>query len=74
MAYYGRRHYEEAIAHLQKAIEYGGATEEYSYELGFCYAYLNKCDEAVLWFEKALEINPNSAIARQGLDYCRTLD
>ncbi|MBC7317138.1 MAG: tetratricopeptide repeat protein, partial [Chloroflexi bacterium] len=44
--------------------------EEYCYTLGFSYAYLGRCEEALPWFEKALELNSSSQVAQQGLEYC----
>jgi len=38
--------------------------------LGFCHAFTDHCDVAIGWFEAALEINPNSELARQGLAFC----
>ena len=71
VTYYVRRNYEEAIPNLKKAIDLGARSEEHCYELGFSYAYLDQCDKAVPWFEGALEINPHSAVAQEGLQYCR---
>ena len=70
ITYYVMRNYEAAIPIYEKAIEMEGIREEYAYGLGFCHAFTDHCDVAIGWFEAALEVNPNSELARQGMAFC----
>jgi tetratricopeptide (TPR) repeat protein len=51
-------------------MELGVRNEMDFYELGLSYAYLKECSNAVKWLEKALELNPNSKPALDGLKLC----
>lgn len=68
--YYTQLNYESAIENFLKAFDLGVRNEEYFYELGLAYAYLDDCPNAVKWLEKALEVNPESAPAQQGIQRC----
>jgi tetratricopeptide (TPR) repeat protein len=68
--YYTQLNYESAIENFLKAIDLGVSNEEYFYELGLAYAYLEDCTNAVKWLQKALEVNPESAPAMQGIQRC----
>jgi tetratricopeptide (TPR) repeat protein len=68
--YYTQLNYESAIENFLKAFDLGVNNEEYFYELGLAYAYLDDCPSAVKWLEKALEVNPESAPAQQGIQRC----
>ena len=70
MVYYTRRYYEKAIEYLEQAIANGATSEEYYYTLGLSYVYLDRCAEARPWLEKALELNPNSSPAHEGIRRC----
>jgi tetratricopeptide (TPR) repeat protein len=70
VTFYLRRNYEEAIVHLEKAIALGVRVEEYYYELGLAYSYLDQCEKAIPWFRQALALNPDSAVAKRGLRAC----
>jgi tetratricopeptide (TPR) repeat protein len=70
MTYYLRRNYEEAIPHLERAVELGARSEDVCYTLGFAYGYLGQCERAIPWFEESLAINPRSVVAAQGMEYC----
>ena len=48
-----------------------GVTEpEYYYELGLSYVYLDRCDEARPWLEKAIEVDETAWPAWEGLEIC----
>jgi tetratricopeptide (TPR) repeat protein len=68
--YYTQLNYESAIENFLKAFDLGISNEEYFYELGLAYAYLDDCPNAVKWLQKALEVNPESAPAKQGIERC----
>jgi tetratricopeptide (TPR) repeat protein len=68
--YYTQLNYESAIENFLKAFDLGVRNEEYFYELGLAYAYLDDCANAINWLEKALEVNPESAPAMQGIQRC----
>lgn len=70
--YYTQLNWESAIENFTKAIELGVSNEEYYYELGLSYAYLDPkdCQNAVIWLKKALEVNPDSQPAKDGLKLC----
>jgi tetratricopeptide (TPR) repeat protein len=68
--YYTQLNYESAIENFTKAFDLGVRNEEYFYEQGLAYAYLDDCPNAVKWLEKALEVNPESAPAQQGIQRC----
>ena len=68
--YYTLLNWEAAIEHFDKAMALGVRNEEYFYEFGLSYAYLKDCGNAVKWLEKALDLNPNSKPALDGLKLC----
>ena len=69
-AYYTQLNWEAAAENIAKAVELGIHNEQYYYELGLANAYLKDCANAVKWLEKALELNPNSQPALDGLKMC----
>ncbi|MBX3051558.1 MAG: tetratricopeptide repeat protein [Caldilineaceae bacterium] len=75
MAYYARRNYEEAAPTLEKAIAILGDESriEYYYSLGLAYIYKKpeECDKALIWFQKSLEIDPDTPAALEGLRLCQ---
>ncbi len=68
--YYTQLNYEAAIENFTKAFDLGLKNEEYFYELGLAYSYLDNCTNARTWFNKALEVNPDSKPAQDGLKRC----
>ena len=68
--YYSLLNWESAIDNFNKAMELGVRNEMDFYELGLSHAYLKECSNAVKWLEKALELNPNSKPALDGLKLC----
>ncbi len=66
-AYFGRLNYEKAIENFQKAVDLGVRKEDIFYQFGLAYAYLDDCQNAATWLNKALEINPDSKPAHDGL-------
>jgi len=65
-----RLNWEEAIPHFKKAIDLGARSVEYYYELGLSYVFLNQCDQALPWLDQALELDPDSQPAKEGLKLC----
>ncbi len=74
MALYARRNYEDAVVALEKGVEILGedARIEHIYTLGLGHIYKNptECDKAQIWLRKALEIDPETGPALEGLDLC----
>jgi len=70
VTYYVRRNYEAAIPNLKHAVDLGLESEEYFYEIGLAYAFLDECDQAVPWLDRALTANPNSELAQTGINIC----
>ncbi|MDQ4076967.1 MAG: tetratricopeptide repeat protein [Chloroflexota bacterium] len=68
--YYSQLNFEAAIESLEKAISFGYSNEGVFYQLGLAYAYLEQCDQAVPWLERALEQNPDSGPAQSGMELC----
>ena len=68
--YYTQLNWEAAAENLKKAVDLGVKSEEYYYELGLAYVQLDDCANAVTWLQKALEMNPQSQPARDGLKQC----
>ena len=68
--YYTLLNWESAIENFTKAFEMGLKNEEYFYELGLAYSYLEDCANARIWLAKALEENPDSRPAQDGLRRC----
>ena len=69
--YYTQLNWEVAIESFNKAFELGLKNEEYFYELGLAYSYLEDCPNGIKWFEKALELNPDSKPAQDGIRRCK---
>ena len=69
-AYYTLLNWESAIENFNEAFAMGLKNEEYFYELGLAYSYLEDCANARIWLEKALEENPDSRPAQDGLKRC----
>ena len=68
--YYTQLNWEAAIEYFTQAMDLGVENEEYYYEFGLAYSYLDDCGNAVIWLEKALDLNANSAPAWEGLRRC----
>jgi tetratricopeptide (TPR) repeat protein len=68
--HYTQRNFEQAIVELQQSISFGYTSEAVYYHLGLSLAYLEECDSAVGWLERALEINPESQPAQSGMRLC----
>jgi tetratricopeptide (TPR) repeat protein len=69
--YYTQLNWESAIESFNTAFQLGLKNEEYFYELGLAYSYLEDCPNGIKWFEKALEINPESKPAKDGIRRCQ---
>lgn len=74
IVYYRRLNYEDAAPNLETGVRLLGdeARIEHLYSLGLAFIYQNepKCDQAIPWLRKALEINENSQPALAGLSQC----
>ena len=74
MALYARRNYEDAAPALETGIQLLGdkARIEHIYTLGLANIYKDPpdCEKADLWLRKALEIDPESGPALEGLALC----
>ncbi len=74
MALYARRNYEDAAASLETGLALVGdnARIEQIYTLGLAHIYKDptECDKAIVWLNKALEIDPQSGPALEGLSLC----
>lgn len=68
--YYTLLNWESAIESFTKAFDLGFKNEEYFYQLGLAYSYLEDCASARIWLERALELNPDSRPALDGLKRC----
>lgn len=74
MALYARRNYEDAAVALETGLPVLGdsARIEQIYTAGLAYVYKDppECNKAEVWLRKALEIDPTSAPALDGLRSC----
>jgi tetratricopeptide (TPR) repeat protein len=74
MALYARRNYEDAAAGLERGLALIGdaARIEQIYTAGLAHIYKDpsECDKAEVWLRKALEIDPQSGPALEGLGLC----
>ena len=68
--YYIQRNFERAIREMEKAVSFGHSSEKLFYNLGFSYAYLQQCEEAMPWLDRALTINPDSPLGQYGVQLC----
>jgi protein O-mannosyl-transferase len=58
---------DEAIAHLQKALEINPKFAGIHYDLGLCFFQLGRLDEAIAQYRKEIEIQPDHAMAHNNL-------
>jgi tetratricopeptide (TPR) repeat protein len=74
MALYARRNYEDAAVELEKGLTLLGDSARieqiYTAGLAFIYKSPTECDKALVWLNKALEIDPQSGPALEGLTLC----
>ena len=68
--YYTQLNWESAVEYFTKSFALGLKNEEFFYEAGLAYAYLDDCTNARVWLEKALDLNPDSRPAQDGLKRC----
>lgn len=68
---YTQLNWESAIESFTRAFELGLKNEEYFYELGLAYSYLDDCANGVKWLDQALELNPDSKPAQDGIRRCQ---
>jgi len=65
-AYAGKKHYDEAIADYDKALELNPAYATAYYNRAIAHSTRNRLDEAIADYSKALELNPGNASAYMG--------
>jgi tetratricopeptide (TPR) repeat protein len=59
---------QQAIAAFKKAIELNPAAPNVAYNLGLIYRDRQEIDQALHWFRRALQVNPNDRDARRFVD------
>lgn len=62
--YYAMRRYREAAAFYQRSLALYGPHHTTLFNLGLCAFQQGKHDDALAWFDRALELDPNYAVAR----------
>ena len=67
---YNSQQYDRALRYYQLASIYVPKDTDYLYFIGACYQHLEKYGDAIEYFRKVLEINPNDKGASQQLDLC----
>ncbi len=74
MALYARRNYEDTVPALERGVELLGerARVEHLYTLGLAHIFKDPsdCEEAEVWLRRALEIEPESGPALEGMALC----
>lgn len=70
--YYTQLNWEAAIENFNRAFELGLENEEFFYEAGLAYSYLDDCDNGIKWLQKAIELNPESRPALDGIRRCES--
>lgn len=59
--------YQNALSAFQNAYDLQNQVADLPYSIGMCYEALSNMDQAVVWYRKALEIDPQHAQAKQRL-------
>jgi tetratricopeptide (TPR) repeat protein len=76
MALYARRNYEDAADALEKGLNILGddVRIEQIYTLGLAHIYKEptECDKAIVWLRKALEVDPETGPALEGISLCES--
>ena len=70
---YSQNKYSEALENYQKIIQKGYVSSELYYNIGNAYFKLNNLPYAVLYYEKALHLDPRNQRAKNNLEYVNTL-
>ncbi len=65
---YREGNYQEAIQHYQAVLNTGFESSQVYYNLGNCYYKLDQIGRAILYYEKALRIDPNDPDIRLNLE------
>lgn len=68
--YYQELNFEGAVSSLEQAVNFGYENPTTYVYLGLAHAYLDQCDAAVPWLERALIEIPDSGPAHTGLQIC----
>lgn len=66
---YTADNYSEALSLYLKAAEEEGISSDLFYNIGNCYYRMGKNGKAILYYERALNINPANDYARQNLEF-----
>lgn len=69
---YNKEDYKAAIALYNDAISQSGPTSDIYYNLGNAYYRDNKIGKAILYYERALTLDPSNSDARINLNFVRT--
>ncbi|HID63492.1 MAG TPA: tetratricopeptide repeat protein, partial [Anaerolineae bacterium] len=69
--YYELGQYEQALTHLQKAVELDSELAGAYAMMGWVYVRLDQCDRAVPLFQQALGLNSDLEEAQEGLSECQ---
>ena len=70
VVYYTQLNWEAAVEHFTEAADLGMKDEQTYYQLGLSYANLDDCTNALIWLNKALELDPDFQPAKDGLKLC----
>src|SRR5512137_1616096 len=65
---YQQQDFEKAASLYQQIISQGYESKDVYYNLGNCYYRLNQIGQSVLYFEKALKLDPHDADVRYNLE------
>lgn len=68
---YSSQHYEEAVALYEQLTEKAPSADTY-YNLGCAYYRSEDLGHAILWFERALKLDPSNEDVRYNLEYARS--
>ncbi|MGM9804290.1 MAG: tetratricopeptide repeat protein [Muribaculaceae bacterium] len=66
---YEKDHYDKAIELYEKAASQYGTSSELYYNIANAHYRLGNIGEAMLYYERALQLDPNNADARSNLDF-----
>ena len=70
---YSQNKYSEALENYQKVLQKGYVSSELYYNIGNAYFKLNNLPYAILYYEKALHLDPRNHRAKNNLEYVYTL-
>jgi tetratricopeptide (TPR) repeat protein len=71
-SYYEKGEYDSAVTQYSKAYEKRGPRVHIFYNMGHACYRLGRVGESILWYERALLLDPGDSRIRNSLDYVRT--